>query len=155
VAAAAVPAVLLTVGVAAWAAKQPARPAKPAKVPLYVAAVDPGPAEGPAADAPPTPPADGPEAPPAAPPEATRDADAGAPAAVAPAVPPPPEPAAPTPAPAAAPTPAPAAACSAETFGTGVDFVSSPAEAYRRAKADGKLVFLLHVSGNFEDSCFT
>jgi hypothetical protein len=39
--------------------------------------------------------------------------------------------------------------------GTSVAFVSTPAEASRLAGREGKLVFLLHVSGHFEDSCFT
>jgi hypothetical protein len=42
-----------------------------------------------------------------------------------------------------------------ETFGTAVVFVRNPAEAARRAGAEHKLTFLLHVSGNFEDNRFT
>ncbi len=42
-----------------------------------------------------------------------------------------------------------------QRFGTSVEFVSSPAEASRSARWDEKLVFILHVSGNFEDSKFT
>jgi hypothetical protein len=38
------------------------------------------------------------------------------------------------------------------SYGTTVDFVESPKEAARKA---GKLVFVLHVSGNFEDPRFT
>ena len=34
-------------------------------------------------------------------------------------------------------------------------WASSPSEAFDQAKAKGKLVMLLHVSGNFEDSGFT
>jgi hypothetical protein len=40
-------------------------------------------------------------------------------------------------------------------FGTFVDFVRSPQKAMRLAKDDGKLVFLLHVSGDFDDDAFT
>src|SRR5262249_50698882 len=42
-----------------------------------------------------------------------------------------------------------------ERCGTRVEFVRSPAEAAQRAHSDQKLVFLLHVSGNFEESRFT
>ena len=41
------------------------------------------------------------------------------------------------------------------TFGTHVEFVSTPSEAARQAKKDEKLVFVLHVSGNFENPRFT
>jgi hypothetical protein len=40
-------------------------------------------------------------------------------------------------------------------FGTTVKFVESPKEAAAQAKADEKLVMILHVSGNFEDPRFT
>ena len=40
-------------------------------------------------------------------------------------------------------------------FGTPVEFMSSPSEAAKWAKKEGKLVFVLHVSGNFEDPRFT
>jgi hypothetical protein len=40
-------------------------------------------------------------------------------------------------------------------FGTKVDFVDSPKEAAALAKKEEKLVFVLHVSGNFEDPRFT
>jgi hypothetical protein len=40
-------------------------------------------------------------------------------------------------------------------FGTSVNFVDSPSEAAQQAKKDGKLVFVLHVSGDFEDPRFT
>jgi hypothetical protein len=40
-------------------------------------------------------------------------------------------------------------------FGTKVDFVDSPKEAAAQAKKEEKLVFVLHVSGNFEDPRFT
>ena len=41
------------------------------------------------------------------------------------------------------------------TFGTSVEFVSTPTEAAKQAKKEQKLVFVLHVSGNFEDPRFT
>jgi len=41
------------------------------------------------------------------------------------------------------------------TFGTAVGFVRNPQEAARIAAAEHKLTFLLHVSGDFEDSGFT
>ncbi len=40
-------------------------------------------------------------------------------------------------------------------FGTTIDFVDTPKEAATQAKKDEKLVFILHVSGNFEDPRFT
>jgi hypothetical protein len=40
-------------------------------------------------------------------------------------------------------------------FGTSVDFVSSPSEAGRKARQEEKLLFVLHVSGHFEDPKFT
>ena len=40
-------------------------------------------------------------------------------------------------------------------YGTSVDFVDSPATAARRALREEKLVFVLHVSGNFETSAYT
>ena len=40
-------------------------------------------------------------------------------------------------------------------YGTAVEFVESPTEAAKLAKKEGKLVFVLHVSGNFEDPRFT
>ena len=40
-------------------------------------------------------------------------------------------------------------------FGTRVEFLSTPSEAARQAKKDEKLVFVLHVSGHFEDPRFT
>jgi hypothetical protein len=42
-----------------------------------------------------------------------------------------------------------------ETYGTAIRFSSRPAEAARKAKQEGKLLFLLHLSGNFEDAKFT
>jgi len=40
-------------------------------------------------------------------------------------------------------------------FGTSVEFVDTPSAAAARAKKEEKLVFVLHVSGNFEDPRFT
>jgi hypothetical protein len=40
-------------------------------------------------------------------------------------------------------------------FGTAVAFVSNPELAADQAEKEKKLLFLLHVSGNFEKSCFT
>lgn len=40
-------------------------------------------------------------------------------------------------------------------FGTKIHFVDTPKEAAVQAKKDEKLVFVLHVSGNFEDPRFT
>jgi hypothetical protein len=42
-----------------------------------------------------------------------------------------------------------------ETFDTRVDFFPSPQDACRRAAGTGKLAFILHVSGYFEDAGFT
>jgi hypothetical protein len=42
-----------------------------------------------------------------------------------------------------------------QTYGTRVTFLPSPEEAMRVAQRERKLVFVLHVSGNFEESCFT
>ena len=39
--------------------------------------------------------------------------------------------------------------------GTAVEFVDSPKEAATLAKKEEKLVFILHVSGHFEDPRFT
>jgi hypothetical protein len=41
------------------------------------------------------------------------------------------------------------------TCGTSVAFVSSPKLAAQRAREEEKLLFILHVSGNFEDPGFT
>ena len=41
------------------------------------------------------------------------------------------------------------------SFGTSVEFVDTPSAAAQRAKKEQKLVFVLHVSGNFEDPRFT
>ena len=40
-------------------------------------------------------------------------------------------------------------------FGTTIDFVDTPKEAAALAKQQEKLVFVLHVSGHFEDPRFT
>ncbi len=42
-----------------------------------------------------------------------------------------------------------------KTFGTTVRFVKSPTEAMDRARAEDKLVYVLHLSGNLEDEGFT
>ena len=44
---------------------------------------------------------------------------------------------------------------SGDLFGTAVNFVASPKLAGEEAKKDHKLLFVLHVSGNFEDPGFT
>ncbi len=41
------------------------------------------------------------------------------------------------------------------THGTAVEFLDSPKEAAEQAKKEQKLVFVLHVSGLFEDPRFT
>ena len=41
------------------------------------------------------------------------------------------------------------------SHGTRVDFVDTPSEAAKIAKKEQKLVFVLHVSGHFEDPRFT
>jgi hypothetical protein len=41
------------------------------------------------------------------------------------------------------------------SHGTAIDFVDTPREAAARAKKAEKLVFILHVSGHFEDPRFT
>ncbi len=40
-------------------------------------------------------------------------------------------------------------------FGTSVEFVTTPSEAAHQAKKEQKLVYVLHVSGHFEDPRFT
>jgi hypothetical protein len=47
----------------------------------------------------------------------------------------------------------PAGTCSAH--GTSLEFYDTPSEAAARARAEQKLVFVLHVSGLFEDPRFT
>jgi hypothetical protein len=41
------------------------------------------------------------------------------------------------------------------SFGTSVEFVDTPKDAAALAEKQEKLVFVLHVSGNFEDPRFT
>jgi hypothetical protein len=152
---AAVPAALFAVGVTAWVAHLPARGAAPMP-PVALAALPDAPPEVPAIAEdppapPPAPPADEPPPPAPAPTPPAPERSAEAPAA------PPPLAFDPTPvnlgpalpaAPAAAPK-------TCETFGTSVEFAASPAEAAKVATRDGKLLFLLHISGNFEDAGFT
>ena len=58
--------------------------------------------------------------------------------------------------PAAADVAEPAPACAPrDTYGTRVEFVNNLTEAAREARRQGKLKFVLHVSGNFEDARFT
>jgi len=45
--------------------------------------------------------------------------------------------------------------CGNKSYGTSVVWTGSPSEAAAKAKADEKLVFVLHVSGHFEDPKFT
>jgi hypothetical protein len=52
-------------------------------------------------------------------------------------------------------TPAKAEPATCGSFGTNVEFVDTPSEAATKAKKEQKLVFVLHVSGNFEDPRFT
>jgi hypothetical protein len=42
-----------------------------------------------------------------------------------------------------------------ENYGTAIEFLSRPTEAARQALHEDKLLFVLHVSGNFEDAKFT
>jgi hypothetical protein len=42
-----------------------------------------------------------------------------------------------------------------EQIGTNILFVKDPPEAFKRAKAEKKLVFMVHLSGNLEDKGFT
>jgi hypothetical protein len=42
-----------------------------------------------------------------------------------------------------------------QNYGTSIDFLSTPAAAAEQARREGKLMLVLHVAGNFEDSCFT
>jgi hypothetical protein len=42
-----------------------------------------------------------------------------------------------------------------QKYGTSIDFVDDPTAAARQALEQQKLLFVLHVAGNFEDSCFT
>jgi hypothetical protein len=43
----------------------------------------------------------------------------------------------------------------AQKLGTTIEFLPTPADAAAQAAEQHKLVFLLHISGNFEDSGFT
>ena len=45
--------------------------------------------------------------------------------------------------------------CGQQTYGTTIQWAGSPSDAATRAKAEEKLVFVLHVSGYFEDANFT
>ena len=45
--------------------------------------------------------------------------------------------------------------CGNKTYGTSIQWSGSPSEAAAKAKAAEKLVFVLHVSGHFEDPKFT
>jgi hypothetical protein len=42
-----------------------------------------------------------------------------------------------------------------ESYGTAIEFLSRPAEAARQSLHENKLLYLLQVSGNFEDAKFT
>jgi hypothetical protein len=44
---------------------------------------------------------------------------------------------------------------SCASHGTTIEFLDTPKDAAAQAKKEGKLVFVLHVSGNFEDPRFT
>jgi hypothetical protein len=54
-----------------------------------------------------------------------------------------------------APPKEPAEGATCGSYGTTVEFVETPQKAAEIAKDKGKLVFVLHVSGNFEDPRFT
>ena len=43
----------------------------------------------------------------------------------------------------------------AETYGTRIRFLANPTLAAGQARREGKLLFLLHLSGNLEEACFT
>jgi hypothetical protein len=45
--------------------------------------------------------------------------------------------------------------CGNENYGTSVEWAGSPSEAAAKARKAEKLVFVLHVSGLFEDPKFT
>jgi hypothetical protein len=53
------------------------------------------------------------------------------------------------------PVPRPGAEEGCGSFGTQVKFVSTPSAAAARARKEEKLVFVLHVSGHFENPRFT
>ncbi len=42
-----------------------------------------------------------------------------------------------------------------EKFGTQIVFLSNPPDAFKKARDENKLVFFVHLSGNFEDKEFT
>jgi hypothetical protein len=42
-----------------------------------------------------------------------------------------------------------------DKLGTSIAFVKNPPDAFRQARKEGKLVFMVHLSGNFEDTQFT
>jgi hypothetical protein len=137
-------AVLLLAGLCAWATTHP-RPRK--AVPPATVVVNPIVLPDIKPDDPPSPPT-----PAAAAPAVPEPAAERAPAVRLRGLTPP----APEPKPAAPPTPPAAApARHAETYGTSVTFLDSPAEAARQASRENKLLFVLHIAGNFEESCFT
>ena len=45
--------------------------------------------------------------------------------------------------------------CGNQSYGTSIEWSGSPSEAAAKAKKAEKLVFVLHVSGHFEDPKFT
>jgi hypothetical protein len=135
VAAAGVVGLALVAGVAAWAAAHPREgrpaPANPAPTDEALSQPEVAPAVEPAAATE--------EAPPPAPPAPTRSLTL---------------PVQPLPRPPEDVVEA-SEACAGQTYGTGVTFLSDPAEAGRRAGRSGKLLFVLHISGNFEEAQFT
>lgn len=42
-----------------------------------------------------------------------------------------------------------------QKFGTTIEFIENPPDAFKKARAFGKQVFMVHLSGNFEDKEFT
>jgi hypothetical protein len=49
----------------------------------------------------------------------------------------------------------PPAGAVSDKLGTSVDFVPNPTEANRLAQRTGRLTFILHVAGDFEEPGFT
>ena len=45
--------------------------------------------------------------------------------------------------------------CGNDTYGTSIEWAGSPSEAAAQALKEQKLVFVLHVSGRFEEADFT
>ena len=45
--------------------------------------------------------------------------------------------------------------CGQTTFGTSLEWAGSPSDAAKKALKEKKLVFVLHVSGRFEEAKFT